>query len=91
MRVLKRVPFEQPDMITKQLQMASKICVQLAEYYLGEKDYTNALKYYKDAISYYDADNKVSNSHHPPRESKYIFHIHTHCIVSCPPNSCNRL
>ncbi|XP_077347338.1 tetratricopeptide repeat protein 21A [Lithobates pipiens] len=59
MRILKRVPFEQPDMITKQLQMASKICVQLAEYYLGEKDYTNALKYYKDAISYYDADNKV--------------------------------
>ncbi|KAM5158028.1 tetratricopeptide repeat protein 21A [Mantella aurantiaca] len=59
MRILKRVPFEQPDMITTQLQMASKICVQLAEHYLGGKDYTNALKYYKDAISYYDTDNKV--------------------------------
>ncbi|XP_072268672.1 tetratricopeptide repeat protein 21A [Pyxicephalus adspersus] len=59
LRILKRVPFEQPDMITTQLQMASKICVQLAEHYLEAKDYTNALKYYKDAISYYDTDNKV--------------------------------
>ncbi|XP_068092032.1 tetratricopeptide repeat protein 21A isoform X2 [Hyperolius riggenbachi] len=59
MRILKRVPFEQPDMVTAQLQMASKICVQLAEHYLEEKDYTNSLKYYKEAISYYDTDNKV--------------------------------
>ncbi|KAM9307487.1 tetratricopeptide repeat protein 21A [Gastrophryne carolinensis] len=59
MRILKRVPFEQPDMITTQQQVASKICVQLAEHYLGEKDYPNALRYYKQAISYYDADHKV--------------------------------
>ncbi|XP_018408984.1 PREDICTED: tetratricopeptide repeat protein 21A [Nanorana parkeri] len=59
MRILKRVPFEQPDMVTTQLQTASNICVQLAEHYLREKDYTNALKYFKDAISYHDTDNKV--------------------------------
>ncbi|XP_056375625.1 tetratricopeptide repeat protein 21A isoform X2 [Hyla sarda] len=58
-RILKRVPLEQPDMNTRQQQVASKIMVQLADYYLEEKDYPNALKYYKEAISYSDVDNKV--------------------------------
>ncbi|XP_075683454.1 tetratricopeptide repeat protein 21A [Rhinoderma darwinii] len=58
-RILKRVHLEQPDMNTKQQQVASTICVQLADYYLEEKDYPNALKHYKEAISYSDADNKV--------------------------------
>lgn len=58
-RILKRVPLEQPDMNTRQQQVASKICEQLADYYLEEKDYPNALKYYKQAISSSDAENKV--------------------------------
>ncbi|XP_075068271.1 tetratricopeptide repeat protein 21A [Mixophyes fleayi] len=58
-RILKRTSLEQPDMITVQLQMASKICVQLAEHYLDEKDYQNTLKYYSEAMKYSDTDNKV--------------------------------
>ncbi|KAM3929225.1 tetratricopeptide repeat protein 21A [Leptodactylus fuscus] len=58
-RILKRVPLEQPDTITRQQQVASKICVQLADYYLEEKDYPNALKRYQEAIGYSDTDNKV--------------------------------
>ncbi|XP_044149245.1 tetratricopeptide repeat protein 21A [Bufo gargarizans] len=58
-RILKRVPLEQPDMNTRQQQVTSKICVQLADYYLEEKDYPNALKFYKEAVLYSDTDNKV--------------------------------
>ncbi|KAM4028837.1 tetratricopeptide repeat protein 21A isoform 2-T2 [Anomaloglossus baeobatrachus] len=58
-RILKRVPLEQPDLNSQQQQVASKICVQLADYYLKEKDYPSTLKYYKEAISYSDTDNKV--------------------------------
>ncbi|XP_069814949.1 tetratricopeptide repeat protein 21A isoform X2 [Dendropsophus ebraccatus] len=58
-RILKRVPLEQPDMNTKQQQVTAKICVQLADFYLEEKDYPNALKYYREAISYSDTDNRV--------------------------------
>ncbi|XP_073437605.1 tetratricopeptide repeat protein 21A isoform X3 [Dendrobates tinctorius] len=58
-RILKRLPLEQPDLIPRQQQVASKICVQLADYYLEEKDYPNALKYYKEAISHSDTDNQV--------------------------------
>ncbi|KAG8573306.1 hypothetical protein GDO81_012353, partial [Engystomops pustulosus] len=58
-RILKRVPLEQPDMNTRQQQVASHICQQLADYYSEEKDYPNSLKYYKEAILYADMDNKV--------------------------------
>ncbi|XP_069585880.1 tetratricopeptide repeat protein 21A isoform X1 [Ranitomeya imitator] len=58
-RILKRLPLEQPDMNPRQQQVASKICVQLADYYVEEKDYPNALKYYKESISYSDTDNQV--------------------------------
>lgn len=58
-------------MNTRQQQVASKICEQLADYYLEEKDYPNALKYYKQAISSSDAENKVSVCGHENSFSHY--------------------
>ncbi|XP_063781238.1 tetratricopeptide repeat protein 21A [Pseudophryne corroboree] len=58
-RILKRVPLEHPEMITTQMQVATKIFVQLAEHYMEEKDYPNALKYYTEAMPYCDTDNKL--------------------------------
>ncbi|KAG9476518.1 hypothetical protein GDO78_003192 [Eleutherodactylus coqui] len=58
-RILRRVALEQPDRNTRQQQVASKICLQLADYYLEEKDFPNTMKYYKEAISYSDPDKKA--------------------------------
>ncbi|KAE8595622.1 hypothetical protein XENTR_v10015818 [Xenopus tropicalis] len=57
-RILKRVPMEQPEMVPAQKQAASEICVQLAEHYVGERDYEQAVKYYKEAVLY-SQDGKV--------------------------------
>lgn len=45
-RILKRVPLEQPEMIT-QKQLAASICIQFGEYYLAEKEYAKAVQSYK--------------------------------------------
>ncbi|XP_048190577.1 tetratricopeptide repeat protein 21A isoform X2 [Perognathus longimembris pacificus] len=59
LRILKRVPMEQPEAIPPQKQLASSICVQCAEYYAAEKDYAKAVRSYKDALSYAPTNNKV--------------------------------
>ncbi|MEE6467375.1 hypothetical protein FKM82_007217 [Ascaphus truei] len=59
LRILKRVPLEQAEIIPAQKQLASVICVQLAEHYVDQKDYENALKYYKEAMLFSDTDSKV--------------------------------
>ncbi|XP_037703418.1 tetratricopeptide repeat protein 21A isoform X2 [Choloepus didactylus] len=58
-RILKRVPLEQPEMIPSQKQLAASICIQFGEHYLAEKEYTKAVRSYKDALSYSPIDNKV--------------------------------
>ncbi|XP_038179193.1 tetratricopeptide repeat protein 21A isoform X2 [Arvicola amphibius] len=59
-RILKRVPLEQPETLPVQKQLAVSICVQTGEHYVTEKDYDNAVKSYKDALSYSPTDNKVA-------------------------------
>ncbi|KAM4687801.1 tetratricopeptide repeat protein 21A [Discoglossus pictus] len=59
MRILKRIPLEQPESIPTQKQVASLISVRLAEHYLEMKDYEKALKYYRDALSFCETDSKV--------------------------------
>ncbi|XP_075778960.1 tetratricopeptide repeat protein 21A isoform X4 [Pelodiscus sinensis] len=59
LRILKRIPLEQPELIPSQKQLTSLICVQFAEEYLIEKDYVQAVKWYKDALSYTQTDSKV--------------------------------
>ncbi|XP_004676352.2 PREDICTED: tetratricopeptide repeat protein 21A [Condylura cristata] len=58
-RILKRVPLEQPEMIPSQKQLAASICVQFGERYLAEKEFANAGRSYKDALSYSPTDNKI--------------------------------
>ncbi|XP_045392345.1 tetratricopeptide repeat protein 21A isoform X2 [Lemur catta] len=58
-RILKRVPLEQPEMLSSQKQLAACICIQFGEHYLAEKEYAKAVKAYKDALSYSPIDNKV--------------------------------
>nr|XP_031542667.1 tetratricopeptide repeat protein 21A isoform X3 [Vicugna pacos] len=58
-RILKRVPLEQPEVIPSQKQLAASICIQFGEYYLAEKEFTKAVRSYKDALSYSPTDNKV--------------------------------
>ncbi|CAM2105157.1 unnamed protein product [Caretta caretta] len=59
LRILKRIPLEQPELIPSQKQLTSLICVQFAEQYLIEKEYVQAVKWYKDALSYTQTDSKV--------------------------------
>ncbi|XP_053569759.1 tetratricopeptide repeat protein 21A [Bombina bombina] len=59
LRILKRVPLEQPEIMPAQKQVASAICVQLAEHFLYKKDYEKSLKYYKEATGFSETDIKV--------------------------------
>uniref|UniRef100_A0A8D1WED7 Tetratricopeptide repeat domain 21A n=1 Tax=Sus scrofa TaxID=9823 RepID=A0A8D1WED7_PIG len=65
-RILKRVPLEQPEMISSQKQLAASICIHFGEYYLAEKEYAKAVRSYKDALSYSPTDNKVESSERDP-------------------------
>lgn len=47
-------------MLPFQKQLAASICIQTGEHYVTEKDYDNAVKSYKDALSYSPTDNKVA-------------------------------
>uniref|UniRef100_A0A8C5WE05 Tetratricopeptide repeat domain 21A n=1 Tax=Leptobrachium leishanense TaxID=445787 RepID=A0A8C5WE05_9ANUR len=58
-RVLKRAPLEQPDIVIEQKQLASRICVQLAEHHVELKDYEKALKCYKEAMVYTETNRAV--------------------------------
>ncbi|XP_052716531.1 tetratricopeptide repeat protein 21B-like isoform X2 [Crassostrea angulata] len=58
-RVLKRVQIEQPDAVGQQKQLASDICVTMAEQVKGQRDYEKAIKFYKEALVYNENDSKV--------------------------------
>lgn len=54
--VLPRVASERPEAHRQQLELASDICVQLAEYYKAAGDHQGAVKVYQEALQH-DADN----------------------------------
>lgn len=58
-RVLKRVQIEQQDAVGQQKQLASDICVTMAEQVKGQRDYEKAIKFYKEALVYNENDSKV--------------------------------
>lgn len=51
-------------MIPSQKQLAASICVQFGEHYLAEKECDQAVRSYKEALSYSPTDNQVGP--HPP-------------------------
>lgn len=55
-RVMRRVTIEQPDVVTEQKQLIIKICHQLANHWSSKKDFSQAMKYYKETLAY-DNDN----------------------------------
>merc|ERR1719239_679559 len=57
-KVLKRVQVEQPDAVHDQKELAAKICSQLAEQAIGQRDTDMAIKFYKDALVYSENDSK---------------------------------
>ncbi|XP_068790276.1 tetratricopeptide repeat protein 21A [Struthio camelus] len=58
-RILKRIPLEQPESVPSQKQLAALINVQFAEHYLSQKDYVQAAKSYKNALTYTPGDSKI--------------------------------
>uniref|UniRef100_A0A6I8N4T4 Tetratricopeptide repeat protein 21B n=1 Tax=Ornithorhynchus anatinus TaxID=9258 RepID=A0A6I8N4T4_ORNAN len=58
-RILKRVQMEQPDAVPTQKQLASEICAELAKHSAAQRDFEKAIKFYKEALVYWDTDNKV--------------------------------
>uniref|UniRef100_A0A8C7ECY3 Tetratricopeptide repeat domain 21A n=1 Tax=Nothoprocta perdicaria TaxID=30464 RepID=A0A8C7ECY3_NOTPE len=58
-KILKRIPLEQPESVPSQKQLAALINVQFAEHYLSYKDYQQAAKSYKNALTYIPGDSKI--------------------------------
>uniref|UniRef100_A0A6I8PAD8 Tetratricopeptide repeat domain 21B n=1 Tax=Ornithorhynchus anatinus TaxID=9258 RepID=A0A6I8PAD8_ORNAN len=58
-RILKRVQMEQPDAVPTQKQLASEICAELAKHSAAQRDFEKAIKFYKEALVYWDTDNKM--------------------------------
>lgn len=46
-RILKRVQVEQPDAVLDQRHLAAKICHQMAEHEVTQRNYNGAIKHYK--------------------------------------------
>ncbi|XP_064471618.1 tetratricopeptide repeat protein 21B-like [Ornithodoros turicata] len=51
-KVMARVPLEQPDSLPQQQQLAITICKSIAEQAEQKRDYAQAIRYYKQALSY---------------------------------------
>ncbi|XP_078408432.1 tetratricopeptide repeat protein 21B isoform X2 [Cetorhinus maximus] len=58
-QVLKRVQLEQTDAIPTQKQLAAEICAEIAKHATDQRDYEKAIKFYKEALVYYENDHKV--------------------------------
>ncbi|XP_043931290.1 tetratricopeptide repeat protein 21B [Protopterus annectens] len=58
-RVLKKVQLEQPSIAPAQKQFAAEICAEIANHFTTQRDYEQAIKFYKEALVYCETDNKV--------------------------------
>ncbi|XP_066572827.1 tetratricopeptide repeat protein 21B [Amia ocellicauda] len=58
-RILKRLPLEQPDILPAQRHVAAEICRHVAQLYQEQGDFEKAVKSYKEALSFSDGDSKV--------------------------------
>ncbi|XP_072435599.1 tetratricopeptide repeat protein 21B isoform X3 [Chiloscyllium punctatum] len=58
-QVLKRVQLEQADAVPHQKQLAAEICAEIAKHATDQRDYEKAIKFYKEALVYFENDHKV--------------------------------
>ncbi|XP_012885344.1 PREDICTED: tetratricopeptide repeat protein 21B isoform X1 [Dipodomys ordii] len=58
-RILKRVQMEQPDAVPAQKHLAAEICAEIAKHSVAQRDYENAIKFYKEALIHCETDNKI--------------------------------
>ncbi|KAK1171978.1 tetratricopeptide repeat protein 21B-like isoform X1 [Acipenser oxyrinchus oxyrinchus] len=58
-RVLRRLSVDQPERMPSQRKVASLICSQIAQQGQALKEYEMAIKYYKEALTYSEADSKI--------------------------------
>ncbi|KAM4859500.1 tetratricopeptide repeat protein 21B [Thomomys bottae] len=58
-RVLKRVQMEQPDAVPAQKHLAAEICAEIAKHAVAQRDYENAIKFYKEALLHCETNNKI--------------------------------
>jgi len=55
-RILKRVQVEQPDAVLEQKQLAAKVCHQMAEHSVLQRNYDAAIQFYKEALQFHPDD-----------------------------------
>ena len=55
-RIVKRVQVEQPDGIEEQRQSAARVCHQVAEFAMVQRNFDGAIQQYKEALSFYPED-----------------------------------
>ena len=55
-RIVKRVQVEQPDGIEEQRQLAAKVCHQVAEFAMVQRNFDGAIQQYKESLSFYPED-----------------------------------
>jgi len=72
-RVLKRVQIEQLDAVPAQKRIAAEICAEIAKHSTAQRNYEQAIKFYKEALVHCETDNKVSS----PSE---CFALFFHCF-----------
>ncbi|XP_048201260.1 tetratricopeptide repeat protein 21B [Perognathus longimembris pacificus] len=58
-RILKRVQMEQPDAVPAQKHLAAEICAEIAKHSVAQRDYENAIKFYREALGHCETDNKI--------------------------------
>ena len=55
-RILKRVQVEQPDAVLEQRQLAARVCHQMAEHSVLQRNYEAAIQFYKEALQFHSED-----------------------------------
>ena len=49
-KILKRVQVEQPDAVLEHRELTAKICHQVAEQFINQRDFDSAIQHYKEAL-----------------------------------------
>ena len=58
-RILKRVQVEQPDAVLEQRMLAAKVCHQMAEHSVLQRNYEAAIQFYKEALQFHTEDDEA--------------------------------
>ena len=58
-RILKRVQVEQPDAVLEQRMLAAKVCHQMAEHSVLQRNYEAAIQFYKEALQFHSEDDEA--------------------------------